>query len=115
MQGIEMEGFFFFNANFWNLTFPDIFWSCSSRVILLTNSQWAGRLLSVVFVGVVAFSPYVGDTASWETWDWVGPGGGFCMVHSHWGHVHDPTPAAPLKVDLSCNVQANMNESRETG
>lgn len=27
MQGIEMEGLFvfFFNANFWNLTFPDIF------------------------------------------------------------------------------------------
>lgn len=73
MQGIEMEGFVFFNANFWNLTFPDIFWSCSSRVIVLTNSQWAGRLLSVVFVGVVAFSPYVGDTARPETgWGLVG-------------------------------------------
>lgn len=54
-------------------------------------AQWAGCMLFVVFLGVVAFHLCVGDTASWSMGDRVGAGGGFSMVHSYWDRVHYPT------------------------
>lgn len=66
----------------------------------MTNSQWAGRLLSVVFVGVGGFPRGSSDTARWE--DLTGWPVGFLHGSFALGpSPRDPTPAAPLKVDLS--------------